>query len=159
MGRVRAPFGVKGWVKVQPFTQSIDGLLAFGEWWVGAQSDWQNYRVDVAAVHGNGIIARLVGVEGRDAANALRGLDIGVPRSVLPEIAAGEYYWVDLVGLDVRNLEGEYLGKVDRILETHANPVVVLAGERERLLPFVEAVVREVDFDHRRMVVDWGSDF
>lgn len=159
MGRVRAPFGVKGWIKVQPFTQRIDGLLEFGEWWICAGRDWQSYQVGEVAVHGRDVIARLTGVDDRDAANALRGADIGVPRSVLPEVEAGEYYWFDLVGLEVRNLEGEYLGKVARILETHANPVIALTGERERLLPFVETVVREVDFDHQKMVVDWGSDF
>ena len=159
MGRIRAPFGIKGWVKVQPFTQRTEGLLEFHDWWLESAADWQNFKVAEAAVHGAAVIARFDGIEDRDAAFALRGREIAIPRSALPAPEKHEYYLADLIGLEVWNLQGERLGQVERLLETGANPVIVLNGDRERLLPFVDAVVRDVDLGDRRMVVDWGSDY
>jgi 16S rRNA processing protein RimM len=159
MGRVVAPFGIKGWVKVRPFTDSLDGLLGYPDWFLSIGADWKSFKVLDAAVHGAAVIAQLAGIEDRDAANALRGRDVGVPRSAMPETEAGEYYWGDLIGLEVLNLEGERLGKVERLLETGANPVMILSGDRERLLPFVAAVVQEVSLDRREILVDWGSDY
>jgi len=159
MGRVAGAFGIKGWIKVQPFTQSTDGLLQYSTWWLQRVGSWDENRVEDAAVHRNTVIAKLTGIESREAAAALRGCEIGVPRDELPANNEGEYYWSDLVGLVVANREGEPLGRVVQLLETGSQQVLVVQGERERLIPFVEPVVVSVDLAGGSLVVDWGKDF
>jgi 16S rRNA processing protein RimM len=107
-----------------------------------------------------GVIATLPGVADRDAAEALAGAEIFVARSQLPPPAPGEYYWVDLEGLAVVNLEGVVLGTVSHLLNTGANDILSVAGDRERLVPFIEGdFVKSVDFDTRTITVDWDADF
>ena len=159
MGRVSAPFGVKGWVKVQPFTEKTDSLLQFPVWWLGAANQWCEYGVAEKAVHGSSLTVRFAGFDDRNQAAALKGRDVAIPRAQLPAPEKGEYYWADLVGLEVVNLKGQCLGRVERLFEAGADPVVVVAGERERLLPFVDAVVRDVDLDSGRLLVDWELDY
>lgn len=159
MGRVAAPFAVNGWVKVQVFTERPDGLLAYPRWWLSRDGGWQQAEVAEAAVHGRAVIARLKGCEDRIAAAALRGRDVAVPRSALPIRGAGEYYWTDLEGLRVRTLADEDLGRVTGLIETGASPVLVVRGERERLIPFVDAVVKSVDLMRGEVAVDWGADW
>ncbi len=104
-------------------------------------------------------MVRFAGVHDRDQADALKGREIAIPRDLLPALQAGEYYWSDLVGLKVENTKGQLLGQVERLFESGANPVVIVAGEREQLLPFVEAVVRDVDLDAGKLLVDWELDY
>mgnify|MGYP002662891353 CR=1 FL=1 len=109
---------------------------------------------------GKGLIAILPGVEDRDAAEALRGTEVLVPRSALPPPAPGEYYWVDLEGLRVVNVEGVALGTVSHLFSTGANDVLVAKGERERMIPFVQPdYIRSVDFETGVVTVDWDADF
>ena len=115
MGRVAAPFGVKGWIKVQTFTEEIDGLLAYATWWVGKDGSWQEFKVEEGAPHGQVVLAKLTGTEDREAVAKLKGMDIAVPREVLPEVKDG-YYWSDLVGLQVVNREGIEFGRVESLL-------------------------------------------
>jgi 16S rRNA processing protein RimM len=110
-------------------------------------------------VHGKCVVAKLERCDEREAAAAMTGLEVAVPRSQLPLSAEGEYYWADLVGLEVRNLQRQTLGRVVSLLETGANQVLVVTGDRERLIPFVSAVVVTVDRARGEMVVDWGLDF
>jgi 16S rRNA processing protein RimM len=159
MGRVAGPFGIKGWIKVQPFTQSIDGLLRYPVWWLGREGRWVESPLEEGSVHGRSLLAKLHGCDDREAAARLKGLEIAVPRSQLPASAEGEHYWSDLVGLQVRNREGVTLGRVAGLIETGANQVLVVEGERERLIPFVDAVVVAVDVAGGRLTVDWGVDF
>jgi 16S rRNA processing protein RimM len=159
MGRMAGAHGVRGWVKVQVFTQQSDGLLPFRTWWLGRDGDWRPFQVEEAAVHGRSIIAKLAGCEDREGAAALRGAEVALPREQLPASEAGEYYWSDLQGVQVRNLDGSTLGVVTGLLETGANQVLVVQAERERLIPFVEAVVKSVDLAQGSIVVDWGVDF
>jgi 16S rRNA processing protein RimM len=159
MGRVGAPFGIKGWMKVQPFTRAVDGLLEHRTWWLGRDDCWRRSGVEGGAVHGRSLIAKLEGCDDRKAAARLRGLDVAVPRSELPTNAAGEYYWTDLIGLQVVNREGVALGRVVRLIETGASPVLVVHGTRERLIPFTQSVVVSVDVGDGRLTVDWGADF
>jgi 16S rRNA processing protein RimM len=159
MGRVAAPFGVKGWVRVQVFTEALDSLLDYPTWWVGRDENWREQQVEEADVHGRTLVARLAGCEDREAAAALTGAQIAVPQSELPEPGAGEYYWRDLQGLRVANLQGQELGTVSHLLETGAHGVLVVKGDRERLIPFVDAYVVKVDLAQGELVVDWGADF
>ena len=159
MGRVAGPYGVRGWIKVQTLTESVDGLLGYPSWWIEQRGQRSHRRLVEGRVHGNGLIARIEGVADRIEAAKMRGACIGVPRSELPDAPSGQYYWADLVGLSVVNQQGESLGQVEEIFSTGANDVVVVRGDRERLIPFVESVVREVDVQSARLVVDWGLDY
>ncbi|MCW5576691.1 MAG: ribosome maturation factor RimM [Burkholderiales bacterium] len=163
MGRIIAPYGIRGWVKVQPFTQQPRGLLDYPEWRVGREGSWQTQVVETARQHGNTVAAKLQGVDDRDQAAALRGMQVAVPREDFPEPGAGEYYWTDLVGLEVVNEAGVGLGRVTGVFETGANDVLVVeddgADRRERLLPFIGPVIRQVDVAGGRIVVDWDADY
>jgi 16S rRNA processing protein RimM len=160
MGRVAAPFGVKGWVKIQPFTEYVDSLLDYDVWWLGRNGQFKEVELLEAQPHNKTLVARLEGVEDRDQAAALQGQEVAVPRAELPETDADEYYWNDLIGLQVKNLQGDDLGVVDHLMETGANDVlVVVKGERERLIPFVSQVVKTVDLGAGRIEVDWDKDF
>lgn len=159
MGRVAAPYAVRGWIKVQTFTQHLDSLLDYPIWHLGKAGKWQAYNVLEAKVHGSSVVAQLAGIDDRNAAEAATGMEIAVAREELPPAEDNEFYWDDLVGLTVVNTQGETLGKVTGLLETGAHDVLKVSGEKEHLIPFVEAIAREVDLEAGRIVVDWGSDW
>ena len=159
MGRVAGAYATQGWVRIQTFTERVDGLLQYRTWWIGDGNAWRPLAVAEGAVHGQSLVAKLAGIESREQAAALRGMHVGIPRSALPKQSEGEYYWADLQGLTVRNVHGQPLGSVVGLLETGANPVLVVSGDRERLIPFVEAVVRSVDLPQGSIVVDWEADY
>ncbi len=159
MGRISAPFGVKGWVKVQPNTAATGSLLAYKTWWLGREGDWREIAVAEARVQGHALVARLEGHDDRDAAAALRGKSVAVPRAALPRTQSGEYYWADLIGLAVVNGSAQELGRITGVLQTGANDVLVVAGERERLIPFIAEVIRDVDLAAGVVRVEWGADY
>jgi 16S rRNA processing protein RimM len=160
MGRVIAPFGVKGWLKIRPFTEKPDGMVGHPVWWLGRDgAEWQALALQDATVNGEVVVAKLEGVDTPEAAAKWRHWDIAVSRSELPPHGAGEYYWVDLIGLEVTNLQGESLGKVDHLMDNGAQSVLVVAGDRERLIPFVDQYVQEVDVVGGKIRVDWGLDY
>jgi len=142
-------------VKVFSDTRPRDGILKYSPWQLKLRGEWQVVPLAEGRPHGEGIVARLEGVEDRDRAGELIGAEIAVARSQLPPTKAGEYYWSDLVGLRVVTLDGSELGKIDHLLETGANDVLVVQGDRERLLPYIGSVVRGVDLDAGVMRVDW----
>jgi 16S rRNA processing protein RimM len=159
MGRISAPFGVKGWVKVEPNTAAARNLLSYKTWWLEERGDWREIAVAEARVHGRAVIAKLEGCYDRDAAAAWRGRTIAVPRTALPETKSGEYYWADLIGLEVVNESAQALGRVTGILQTGSNDVLVVAGERERLIPFIATVVRDVNLPAGVVRVEWDADY
>jgi 16S rRNA processing protein RimM len=160
LGCIGGPFGVKGWVKVKSYTEPEEGILNYREWHVDVPRTGRRIlRPLEGRRHGNLVVARLDGVNDRDAAAGLSGCDVSVPRSALPPVAEGQYYRADLVGLDVVTTEGYPLGRLDHFVETPANPVMVVVGERERWLPLVPRHLRSVDLDAGRIVVDWDPDF
>ena len=159
MGRVSAPHGIKGWIKVQPFTQEMDGLLGYPQWWLARDGEWRQHRIAESAVHGTLVLARVEGCSDREAAAALKGAEVAIPRRLLPENREGEYYWSDLLGIEVLNRRGERLGRVAKVLETGANNVLVLEGEKELLVPFVDNVILNVDLARGCLSVDWELDY
>ena len=159
MGRIVAPYGIKGWIKVQPFTETPHGLVDYATWQVGGEEAWQERIVESAKPHGAAVVAKLSGIDDREAAAALQGQRIAVSREGFPAPAAGEYYWADLIGLRVVNAAGEQLGTVSRLFETGANDVMVVDGDRERLLPFIGPVIRQVDLGGGVILVDWDADY
>lgn len=159
MGRVTGPFGVLGWVKVHPYTEESASLTRYGSWWLGREAPYVEHEVVEARVHGAAVIAKLKGIEDRDQAARLKGQWVVLPRTSLPRPKKDEYYWVDLIGLAVVNTEGVSLGTVKALLETGANDVLVVEGERERLIPFIRQVILDVDLDAGVIRVDWGVDY
>jgi len=159
VGRVVGAFGVRGWVRVQSFTNPPENLLDYDPWLLKGGDGWQHAGRQQARIQAQGLVAELRGVEDRDAAEALKGALIGVPASSLPRTDADEYYWRDLIGLAVLTLDGERLGRVVEMLATGANDVMVVAlepgGERE-LIPFDRRYVPEVDLGRGFVRVDWA---
>lgn len=161
MARVSAPFGVKGWVKVHSYAEPPGMLLDHPIWQVGSEGKWRERRVAEAQEHGGPILlVRFEGIDDRDQAAVLRGSEVALPRRVLESLPEGEYYWADLIGLQVIGEDGTPFGTIERMIETGANDVMVVRGERERLIPFLRPdVVREIDLPAGRMRVDWDADF
>ena len=159
MGRIVGPFGVAGWLKVKFFTEQADGLAAFDRWMVRGAAGWQEMSLEGFEVHSKGPVAKLAGCDDREAAELLRGGDVGIPRAALGEAGEGTSYRVDLVGLDVVDEAGMGLGKVEGFFETGGTSVMVVAGEKERMIPFVPEYVRAVDREARRITVDWKADY
>lgn len=161
MGRVLGAFGVRGELKVESFADPAGAILRYRPWTL---RDARGHERTLDGVRGRetakGVVASLPGVDDRDAADAMRGTEILVPRDALPPPSPGEYYWVDLEGMRVVTLEGVELGTVSHLLATGANDVLVVQGDRERMLPFVEPqYVTSVDFEARTITVDWDPDF
>jgi 16S rRNA processing protein RimM len=164
MGRISAPFGIKGWVRVQPYSGTPGSLTNYATWWLDSAAGWQEYAVQQAQVQGPDVVAKLAGCEDRDAAAGFKGRVVAIPRVAFPPAEQGEFYWADLVGLRVRNSEGLDFGVVSSMLETGANAVMVVqqsaveSGE-ERLIPFIADVIKRVDIAAGLIEVDWGADF
>jgi 16S rRNA processing protein RimM len=158
MGRIVGSFGVAGWVKVKAFTESADGLGEYESWIVRTHDGWRAMGVEGFDVHSKGPVAKLAGCGDRDAADALRGSDVAVPREALGEAGEGSMYWVDLVGLEVVDQSGKSLGKVEGLFETGDTSVLVVKGNRETMIPFVPDYVKSVDRDAKRITVDWKAD-
>lgn len=165
MGRIVAPFGIKGWLKVHPFG---DDPAAWGEmpqWWLAESDDapenaWKPMPLAGFKPHGAGWIVAFEGVNDRNGSEALVGRFIAAPRDALPVTDEDEYYWADLVGMEVRNKAEEVLGKVESLLSTGAHDVLqVREGETEHLIPFVAAYVLDVDETARVIRVDWEKDW
>jgi len=160
MGRISAPFGIKGWIRIQPFTETADSLTNYSIWWLGGAGNWREYEVEQAQAQGVDVVAKLAGISDRDGAAGFKGQQVAIPRESFPPANAGEYYWADLVGLSVKNTEGLDLGVVAAMLETGANDVMVVVGdEHERLVPFIADVIKRVDVAARVIEVDWGADY
>jgi len=159
MGRVVGLFGVRGWVKVYSHTREKADLLQYPIWLLNGAEGWREYTVAESREQGPGLVAHLAGIEDRDEASRLVGADIAVRQAELPPPPPGEYYWAQLEGMRVVNEVGIELGRVSHLLETGANDVMVVRGERERLLPYISSVVKKVDLVAGEIHVDWDADF
>ncbi len=165
LGRVLGAFGIQGWIRIRPFTDNLDSLLEQNEWILRRADLTKAVRVEEAKAHGAFVLARLAALTDRGDAEEWRGWDVTVPRDRLPEPAAGEYYWSDLIGLAVVNRSGLELGQVAGLIEAPAHDVLRVAtgkdGEKggEQLIPFVEPIVYAVDIGARRITVDWEADY
>lgn len=172
VGRIADAWGVKGWFKVLPYSNDPEALLGARSWLLQAAQKGPKpgfagtveLAIRQSRMHSDAMVAWADGVEDRDAAQALRGARIFLPRSAFPAAAEGEYYWVDLIGLQVVNREGVALGCVRELLPTGPQTTLVLEFEQEgktqeRLIPFVSAFVDQVDLAGRRITVDWQPDY
>lgn len=159
LGQVSGVFGVKGWVKVRSHTDPREAILDYPNWMLKRGDAWQSVVLEDGQPHGKSVIAKLENTNDRDAAAALIGVDIAVPREDLPATGMGEYYWADLEGLKVVRRDGRTLGTVTALMATGANDVLVVDGDREMLIPFVMGeVILEVDLAAGVISVEWEWD-
>ena len=160
LGRVAGPFGVRGWVKVASFTEPPTQILDYPRWRAeAANGEALELQPVEGRVHGKGLVVRLAGVDDRNAAVALGRPELWVERAELPALSPGEHYRADLIGYEVVNLQGVHLGRVDGFLDLPANPVMVVAGERERWVPVGPGQLLKVDAAAGRITVDWDAEF
>lgn len=164
LGKISGLFGVQGWLKVYSYTSPRANIVDYSPWLLRKGDDETSHAVLAGRARGDGVVARLAGVTDRDLAARLVGAEISVDRAALgppaEKAAPGEYFWVDLQGMEVAGRDGRILGVVDHLFETGANDVMVVIGESRHLVPFVYgSVVLEVDGEQRRITVDWDPDF
>ena len=170
VGYVSGAFGIVGGLRVTPFSVDADALLKVKTWWLDKPAQ-RSVSVRTAKMHGGDVVATLVGMRDRNDAEALKGAGVHVSRSEFPKLEEDEYYWSDLIGLDVVNLQGEALGKVTDMMHNGAQSILriapVASGNTgapdakvsERLVPFVEQFVKNVDLGAKLITLDWGLDY
>lgn len=165
IGKIGAPYGVKGWVKITTYTDEIQGVFDYSPWLLG--DELKEYTVDQWRTHNKGVVAKLIGVESRDDAESIKNLEISIKAEQLPQLAGDDYYWRDLVGMQVVTEQGYDLGAVKELFETGANDVMLVKansndafGQKERMLPFLrEQVIKTVDMQAKTIKVDWDPGF
>jgi len=168
VGYVSGAYGIVGGIRVAPHSVEADALLNVKTWWLDKPT-LHAVTVRSAKLHGGDVVATLVGLRDRDDAEALKGAKVSIARSAFPALDEGEYYWSDLIGLDVVNLQGEALGKVADMMHNGAqsilrivpvaDPSAPAVKAPERLVPFVEQFVKTVSLDQKLITLDWGLDF
>jgi 16S rRNA processing protein RimM len=159
VGHILGSQGIKGWVRVFSNTSPRENIVSYSPWFI-EQGNVRKATAVQGRRQGKNVLARLEGVEDRTQADELTGCRIFINPQQLPRLEAGEYYWSDLVGLAVETVQGEPLGVIASMMETGADDVMLLSGERERLIPFViDQIVTEVDLDNQRLVVDWSPEY
>lgn len=174
VGYVSGAFGLQGWVKIRPYSSTADALLDAPLFWLesaaqaGVAPTLREVKRLSSKIHGEDVVARLDEVPDRTAAEALKGTVVKVSRQAFPALEQDEFYWVDLIGLAVQNLQGEDLGVVRAMMDNGAQSILRVAAsdvpeaelmKHERLIPFVDHFVKEVDREAKKIVVDWGSDY
>lgn len=160
LGRIHGIYGVQGWVKIYSYTDPLTNIFNYTPWQVKKNGQWHTVAVLEGRTHHKGLIAQLVNCYSRDEAIYWLDTEITVYREQLPPPIAGEYYWTDLIGLTVKNIEHEIFGQIDQILETGANDVLVVKGKREYLIPFLlNKTIKQVDLTNGILQVDWDTDF
>lgn len=169
VGFVFGAYGVAGWVRIRPFSEDADALLKVKTWWIDKPS-LHGVEVKQCKLHGGDVVAQLVGVTDRDVAEALKGAAVSVPRSLFPALSDDEFYWTELIGLEVVNLQGEHLGTVSDMMSNGPQSILRITpaalpeadpevAAQERLIPFVEAFIIKVDKPAKQITVDWGLDY
>jgi 16S rRNA processing protein RimM len=162
LGRLADPYGILGWIRMFPFGDDPQSWAAVPKWWVAREGEpWRECGLKGLKIQGKGWVVALDCIPDRSTAESMKGVLVGLPRDVLPATKTDEFYWSELIGLQVINAQGEVLGRVDGLLETGANSVLrVIADDKtERLLPFVASVVLTVERDDGLIRVEWGSDW
>ncbi|HEC13534.1 MAG TPA: ribosome maturation factor RimM [Acidiferrobacteraceae bacterium] len=159
LGRIAGVFGVKGWLKVFSYTRPKQAIFDYKQWYLSTSIGDKAYRLVSGRSQGKGLVASLQGCDDRDGAAQLVGANITVCAEDLPALAKGDYYWHQLIGLKVVNRDKKEFGVVASMLATGANDVMVVQGDRERLIPYTPEVIDKIDMDDGVVVVNWDADF
>ncbi len=159
MGHFGHSYGIKGWIKIHSSTSPIGNILKYSPWQVLHQGIWRTAEVTASKLHGKYIIVKLAGCDNPETAKTFTGNPISINFQQLPALPAGEYYWNDLIGLRVINQEGVDFGVIDSLIETGSNDVLVVKGDRRRLLPYTDEAVKDINLSDKKMIVNWDADF
>lgn len=161
IGKISGVFGVKGWVKVFSDTDPRENIVTYSPWYLSVKGEWLPHTVEQGKRQGKTVIAKLKDCEDREAAALLTGQEIAIRRDQMDKLEEGEFYWSDLIGLQVETTDGQKLGKVSNLLETGANDVLIVnAEDKEILVPYIkDQVIKKIDLDEQLIVVDWDPDF
>lgn len=159
VGRFGGPYGVRGWIKVISFTNPVEKILDYLPWQINKDGEWRLTNIVAGRQHGKNIVVQLKECNDRDQTRFYTHCEIAIERSQLPKLSPDEYYWMDLEGLKVLTTLGEDLGFVDHLLSTGAHDVLVVKGDRERLIPYLNDVIVEVDLAKHQIIVNWDSTF
>ncbi len=159
VGTINGLFGVQGWVKVFSHTQPRKNILSYQPWHIQVDGQWQILEVTNGRSQSKTIVAKIKGIDNREQARAMIGVDIYIERSQLPKLKKGEHYWEDLIGLEVINQSNFVLGRVQGLVDTGANHVLVVQGKKEHWVPYIPPFLCEVDIKQRQILVDWNEDF
>ncbi|NKB36766.1 MAG: ribosome maturation factor RimM [Gammaproteobacteria bacterium] len=161
LGRINGLYGVRGWLKIYSYSRPKENIFAYSPWQIKfASKDWRECRVKAWKTQGKGLIAEFEGVTDREIASQYLGLELAVTRSAMPALADDEYYWCDLIGLEVLNQNNLVLGKITEIKETGANDVLVVEGQTRYLVPVLKgSVIKAVDLNEGKMLVDWDGEY
>jgi 16S rRNA processing protein RimM len=160
VGKISGVFGIKGWVKVFSFTDPRENILTYSPWLLKKNDQTKMVSIVDGQLQGKTIVAQLAGIDDRSQAESFMGWDVFIIQDQLPKAAKGEYYWSDLIGLNVETIDNVQLGVVDSLLETGANDVLIVQGDRERVIPFLQGqTIISVDLDAGKMIVDWDPEF
>ncbi|MEQ1621796.1 MAG: ribosome maturation factor RimM [Methylococcales bacterium] len=160
VGKISGVFGVKGWVKVFSFTEPRDNIISYSPWLLKKGSEEKSIAVVDGQLQGKTVVAQLDGIADRDHAANLMGWEVFIKAEQLPEPSDDEYYWSQLVGLNVETTGGVQLGIIDGLMETGANDVILIKGDRERAIPFLlDQTIVTIDLSAGKMIVDWDPEF
>jgi len=167
VGKLGSTYGIRGWLRVYSSTEYAESIFDYQPWFLKIKGQWQPTELESWKHHNHELIAKLKNVNDRETAQSLANIEIGVDLSVFPQLEEGDYYWHDLIGCNVVNLEGYAMGTVTEMMETGSNDVLVVRanskdafGKQERLIPFLyEQVVKRVDLTTKIIEVDWDAGF
>lgn len=156
VGRISGIYGIKGWVKIESYTRPPENIFLYSPWYVEKDNEQQKIKLLEGKNHGKGLIAMLENINDRDVARKFIDANISIMRSQLPELESGEYYWSDLLGMRVIDQKDNVLGQLQQIMETGANDVLVIEGEKRHLIPLIwDKYVLDVNQDKGTIRVDW----
>ena len=166
VGKLGSTYGIRGWLRVYSSTEEAESIFDYQPWFLKIKNQWQPTEIESWKHHNNDLIIKLKGVDDRETAQTLANIEIGVDLNQLPELEEGDYYWHDLIGCQVINLAGYDMGTVAEIMETGSNDVLVIRanlkdafGKQERLIPYIDTVVKRVDLTTKTIEVDWDAGF
>ena len=160
MGKIVSSHGIKGWLKIYPFTENVATLNDYSDWLVSKDEKvWLRYKVEKTIIKNKSILVKFTDLNNRNDSDGLNKNIVGIERSDLPELAPNTFYWSDLIGLDVINKKNIYYGVVDNMMETGSNDVIIVKGKKEILIPYLPDVVIKVDLEAKKILVDWDEEY
>ena len=167
LGKIGSSYGIKGWLKITTYTDSVEGIFDYSPWFIKEQGEWREVKVTQWRFQGKALVACLEGVDTREDAQQLTNCEIAIQADQIKDLSEDEFYWRDLIGCTVTNTKGYNMGEVEQIVETGSNDVLLVKanvkdafGKAERMIPFVpEQFVLEVNVQSKQILVDWDPDF
>lgn len=160
IGRIGSTYGVKGWLKLQSFTESQSDIFDYQPWYFNTKGQWTVFDCDDTKASAERLLIHVKGYDSPELAKQLTGIELATTRSQLPKLPEGEFYWHDLIGLDVYTTEQVLLGSVVNIISNAAHPLLEIKGEKQHLVPLLfDKFILEVDLSKNKVIADWDPEF